>query len=203
MSKSKLDEAKKHFAAGRIDRARAIVERLLEGKGDRRDVHRLAAALDLAEERFESALGHLDSSPADAWVEFARARSLLGLGRYDEAEIAMRRSRDLDPSDPGIYELETMLRRAKDDLPAALHAIEGAIALHPTRVSALAMKADVLLALGRDDEALETFRSAVRTRSSEPREHAKLLRRFAEILEARGEKEEAEAARGIASTLDR
>jgi tetratricopeptide (TPR) repeat protein len=199
--KDAIEEAERHFAAGRIDRARAIVERALATNGDGGAAKKLAAAIALAEERWDAVLAYTDDASKDAWTHFARARALLGLGRLDDASTALVRSRDLDPSDPGIYELETMLLRAKDDLPGALAAIEGAIVLDPLRVSALAMKADVLLAIERDEEAFDVFRAAVRSRSEDPRAHAKMLLHFAQILESRGKTDEATMARTIAKKL--
>jgi tetratricopeptide (TPR) repeat protein len=201
-----LTQAKQHFSAGRQGQASALVDRILAAAPDNADARRFAAMVALADERYDAVLDHLGRVGAkdDAWLEFAKARALFGLGRLEEAEAPLRRSRDLDPADPGVYELEAMLRRAQGDAAAALDALSGALALEPRRASALAMKADLLFEQGRGDEALEAFRSAVRSRDeSTAAERAELLARLAAILDARGEAEEASAARRLAEALSK
>lgn len=200
-----MKTAKQALAAGNLARAEALVLRALERSPDDREALGVAGALATAREEWEAALGHLDRVLAqdsrDPWAHLARARALLGLGRLDDARAALHRSRDLDPADPGLYEIEATILRAKGELDAALHACEGAIALDPHRVSAYAMRAELLDATGRGDEALEGLRAAVRKLGRSAESHAALLERLAAMLDARGEREEAAAARSLIAQL--
>jgi len=197
--------AKQALAAGNLARAEALCTRALERSPHDREALGVAGALATAREEWELALGHLDAMLAqddkDAWAHLARARALLGIGRLDEARAALHRSRDLDPADPGLYEIEATILRGKGELDAALHACEGAVALDPHRVSAYAMRADLLDAMGRGDEALEVLRTAVRKLGRSAESHVALLEKLAALLDARGEPEEAAAARSLVSQL--
>lgn len=199
-----LDIARRHLAAGRLDEAASVSSELLARRDDP-EARALAAAIAIARERWEDALGHADAALAgsdrDAWLFFARARALLGLGQTGEARRALHRSRDLDPADPSVYELEAAILRAAGDLEGALHACDGAIALDPHRVSAYSLRADLLDALGRGDEAIEVLRNAVRKLGRTPEHHVAVLTKLAALLTARGEHDEAEVARTLAASV--
>ncbi len=196
-----LAAARRALARGELDHAEAECARALEQSADHPGAHSLAAAIAIARERWNEALAHAERAPEDPFVAFARARALLALGRIDEAHAALRRSRDLDPTDPALYELEATILRARGDAAGALHAAEGASALDPHRGSAYTLRAELLELLGRGDEALALLRDAVRRLGRDPAHHAAVLSHLAALLEARGEAEEAEAARGLAARI--
>lgn len=196
-----LAAARRALARGELDRAEAECARALEQTADDPGARSLAVAIAIARERWDEALARAEQATEDAFVAFARARALLALGRLDEAYAALRRSRDLDPSDPALYELEATILRARGDAASALHAAEGASALDPHRGSAYTLRAELLELLGRGDEALALLRDAVRRLGRDPVHHAAVLSHLAALLEARGETDEAEAARALAARI--
>jgi tetratricopeptide (TPR) repeat protein len=165
------------------------------------------APLCLVVERWEAARVGAERLLADGKREdrgryhAIHARALLGLGRVDEAHAALVRARDLDPADPGVYVLEAVILRARGDLSGALHAAEGAVALDPQRADAHGLIAELLELLGRPEEALERLRDAVRKLGRDPAGHTRLLEKLAARLEARGEADEAAAARALLTQL--
>lgn len=194
-------------ADGALERAEGLAARGLERSPSDRALLGVAGLVATVREDWELALGRVDAlltlDPDDTWAHLARARALLGLGRPDDARAALHRSRDLDPSDPGVYELEAAILRAQGGLDAALDACDGAIALDPHRGSAYAMRAELLEAMGRGEEALEMLRSAVRKLGRGAESHAAILEKLATLLEARGEHDEAQAARALLEQLRR
>jgi tetratricopeptide (TPR) repeat protein len=200
-----VKSAKQALAAGYLDRAAALCAQALDRSPTDKEALGVAGALATAREDWELALGHLDAVLAqdakDPWAHLARARALLGLGRLEEARAALHRSRDLDPADPGLYEIEATILRGQGELEAALHACEGAIALDPHRVSAYSMRAELLDAMGRGDEALEVLRGAVRKLGRGAESHVAILEKLAALLDARGDHDEAAAARSLVAQL--
>ncbi len=203
--RASFETARGHLAAGRLELAARESAAVLASRPDDAEARRLAAAIAVARERWEEGLEHADAAlkeaAKDPWLHFARARSLLGLGRLDDAKKALHRSRDLDPADPGLYELEATILRSSGATEEALDACEGALALDPHRASAYAMKADLLDALERGDEAVELLRDAVRKLGHHAGDHGVILTRLAEALSARGEDDEARVARDLAAQL--
>src|SRR5690606_17281144 len=118
--------AQRAIASGELERAESLVQRGLERSPRDAALLGVAGVLATAREEWEPALAHLDALLAldgtNPWAHFARARALLGLDRLDDALAALHRSRDLDPSDPGLYELEATILRARGELDAALYA---------------------------------------------------------------------------------
>lgn len=196
-----LELARDALERGELDRAEEEHARILARSPDHPGARSLGVAIAIARERWEEALSRAEVAPHDAFVWFARARALLALGRLDEAHAALRSSRDLDPSDPGLYELEATILRASGDLNAALYAAEGALALDAHRGSAYTLRAELLDLLGRGDEAVESLRVAVRALGRDPAHHAAVLSHLAKLLDARGEAEEAEVARSLAAQM--
>src|SRR5690606_31158277 len=203
MKRDPLEVARRALARGELARAERECGRLLARDPDHAGARSLAVAIATAAERWDDVLARAARAPEDAFVCFARARALLALGRLDEAHAALRRSRDLDPSDPALYELEAAILRARGDLAGALHAAEGALALDAHRASAYAPRAELLELLGRPEEAIESLRAAVRRLGRDPARHAAVLSRLAALLEARGEVEEAAVARSLLARIAR
>jgi tetratricopeptide (TPR) repeat protein len=201
-----LEPLRKLFLAGRTEEA---ADEYAKRLGEPRPLALDAAGVPicLAAERWEAARIGAERLIAEgargdrAKHHAAHARALLGLGRVEEAHAALVRARDLDPSDPSMYELEAIVLRAKGDLPGALYAAEGAIALDAHRPAAYGLIAELLELLGRGDEAVERLREAVRKLARDPQGHARILGQLATLLEGRGEHEEASAARGLAAQL--
>ncbi len=196
-----IDVARAALERGDLARAEAECARVLARAPSHAGARSLAVAIAVAAERWEDVLERADKAEADAFVDFARARALLALGRLDEAHAALRRSRYRDPSDPRLSELEAAILRAAGDLPGALHAAEGALALDPHRAPAHTLRAELLELLGRGDEALESLRAAVRKLGRDATHHAAILEHLASMLERRGEAGEAAVARSLAASV--
>lgn len=200
----RLVEAARLVSKGELDRAAEICERVLEKHPRRTDALELRAIVALRQEDHQRAWDALEIAIAEGetakrWI--ARARAGLGLTRWDDVEVALKRALALDPSEPAIYEVEAELHHARGKHEDALASARGALALEPSRVMAHGLEAMALGALGRDDEAIEAYRAAVRARHGEAHDRQRLLHAMAELLDRRGEADEARQARGLADQL--
>jgi len=91
---------------------------------------------------------------------FARARTLAGMGRDEEAEAAVAEILGADPKHLGALLLKAWLASEDRDWEGSLEIIRRAAALWPLSAEARNALARCLHAMGRDDEALATAQEA-------------------------------------------
>jgi tetratricopeptide (TPR) repeat protein len=142
-----------------------IAEQLVQERGSVFDWSLLAQCLtelDRHEEALavsEKALNVDDSFPV-AWI--ARAISMFRLDRNVEALEAMSRAFACQQTgDPHMHGLHATLLRAAGHLEEALQAYNLALELSPDMVLALIQKSEVLIQLGRHEDALDALGRAV------------------------------------------
>jgi tetratricopeptide (TPR) repeat protein len=109
----------------------------------------------------------------------SRARLLVDLGRYDQAEIELRQGLLARPGDPELLALLAAVLRLLGRHEDALAAAEAAVETGPGSAGAHAERAENLIALSRTKEAVEAASEAVRLRPAEPEVHRVLARAHA------------------------
>ena len=111
------------------------------------DQHRPGEALPLLERA-------LLLAPATAPLRHARARALLALGRFSEAEATATAALALYPQLTALLLLRAEARLAQGAATAALDDAAAAVMAEPGSTAAQALMADALLGLGKFDEAI-------------------------------------------------
>ncbi len=113
------------------------------------------AALDVAETDAKSA-----SFPQLSYeIALDRARSLVALGRPEEAKAALATARELTSANARAWLLSATLARRTNDLPAAQQFIEQAVLLDPSNTQ-IGLEAGVIAVLsGNDDAARRSWQS--------------------------------------------
>ncbi|WP_306204340.1 tetratricopeptide repeat protein [Actinoplanes sp. RD1] len=123
---------------------------------------------------------------------YGQARSLLEVGRDEQAEATLRAALIEAPDDPRLLLLLSYTLRRRREYPAAVQAADAALALDPDSADAHVERAEGLLALLRARDAAEAGGQAVRIAPDDPAGHlvqARALaavRRFPEAREAAG-----------------
>jgi tetratricopeptide (TPR) repeat protein len=120
-------------------------------------VHYFAGKMELSRRAFEALL-ELRSGEIDDLLWASRAA--IDGGRIDRAEEWLERARVLDPEDPSVHVLLSVVDYRRRDPAAALQHADDAIALDPEDALAHNERAKALLALGDEDEALFALRRA-------------------------------------------
>ncbi|TLY53082.1 MAG: tetratricopeptide repeat protein [Gammaproteobacteria bacterium] len=106
---------------------------------------------------FERALAR---APEDALIHNSLATILLAEGQRERALAAFRRATELAPDlAPAWYNL-SLLQMIENRPEAALVAIDRVLALAPRLLPARVQRGSILLALGREDEAIAEYRRA-------------------------------------------
>ncbi|MDE2143178.1 MAG: tetratricopeptide repeat protein [Elusimicrobia bacterium] len=113
------------------------------------EIDRKLGFLDRSASHYEIALEAADKR-ADLWRDYAEV--LLAMRDDRTADLALRRALQLDPKNPEAHVLFAFARRARNDYPAALSALDDAAALGAGE-GAQRAKALFLLEAGRLDEA--------------------------------------------------
>jgi tetratricopeptide (TPR) repeat protein len=116
----------------------------------------------LAENRFEDAFASLERALSDARRAGQTAlagelaadlsRALIGLGRIEDAQLALREARRDNPQGAEVWLLSATLSRRLDDLAIAQSQIETAVLLAPLDVG-IGLEAGLIAALSGNDEA--------------------------------------------------
>ncbi|MFI1996476.1 tetratricopeptide repeat protein [Actinoplanes sp. NPDC020271] len=109
----------------------------------------------------------------------SRARLLVELGRFDQAEAELRLGLLNRPGDPDMLALLAAVLRLDGRHGDALAAAEAAIEAGPGSAGAHAERAENLIALSRTREAVEAASEAARLRPAEPEVHRVLARAHA------------------------
>jgi len=97
--------------------------------------------------------GALDQHPEDANFLCLSARALVKLGRFPEANTRIERALSIIPEFQRAHEVRGELRFAKGELPAAAEAFQQAMKLDPKRQRTRMKLGQVLMHLGRVEEA--------------------------------------------------
>ena len=90
------------------------------------EIDRRLGFLDRSASHYEIALETLDQR-ADVWLSYAE--TLLAQRDWTTAELAVRRALSLEPKNANGYVLTAFARRAQNDLPGALSALDEALSL--------------------------------------------------------------------------
>lgn len=202
---TRLAEAAKQVLAGDLEAARTLTDGVLDAQPARTDALELRAIIALEESDFETAVAVLDKAIAvepTAKRKVAWAKAKLGQDQLEEAMSALRDALVLDPTDPTIYEVEAAVHAAGDRFEAALASAEGAVAIAPRRAESHAGVARARQALDQGDAAVEAYVAAVRAPDGDARIRRRVLQELAELHEARGETDQAEATRGLLAQLE-
>lgn len=109
-------------------------------------------------EEFDRALA-LDPEYVDAHL--ARAQSLFGKGRSDEAHNSYNRAVELAPKNAWPLVARARFLAGSGNSEAAIADLNKAIALEPDNIRALNNRGEIYLEMGRDDLALADFEKAV------------------------------------------
>lgn len=107
--------------------------------------------------QFPAALQLLDEleqrDPDDARIFTRRGGALARMGRWPDAAAALGRASDLDESDPSAALAAASAYREARDLTTSLRFADRSVALAPKDETAIAIRALVLIGLGRMDDA--------------------------------------------------
>ncbi|GAA2588329.1 hypothetical protein GCM10010435_78370 [Winogradskya consettensis] len=112
-------------------------------------------------------------------VAYRQARQLIEIGRDEQAEGALRAALATEPGDADLLTLLAFVLRRQRDYPAALRAVDAAIAAAPHLAEAHAERAESLMSLLRDKDAIAAAREAVRLAPHDPGGHFVLARALA------------------------
>ncbi len=104
--------------------------------------------------------GLASDKPLAGSIAADKARALVGLGRDEEAAMALRRARADAPQDAQVWLLSATLSRRTGDLEAAQGQIETAAGLAPTD-PAVGLEAGVIAELAGEEEAARKNWNAV------------------------------------------
>jgi tetratricopeptide (TPR) repeat protein len=129
---------------------------------------------------------------------FHRAHRLAEVGRYADAERAVRDGLVADPASGRLLTVLAWVLRLRRDYPGALSAADAAIAADPSLAGAHAERAEILIALLRADDAIGNAREAARLQPLRPAGHLVLAR----ALSAAHRRDEARAAAAYGLALD-
>ncbi|GAA3921208.1 tetratricopeptide repeat protein [Actinoplanes auranticolor] len=110
---------------------------------------------------------------------YRQARQLAEVGRHADAEARLRAALAVGPADAGLLTLLGYVLRQQRDYVAALAACDAAVAAAPGLAGAHAERAESLIALIRDQDAVAAAGEAVRLTPHEPAGHLVLARALA------------------------
>ncbi|GAA3347963.1 hypothetical protein GCM10020358_64700 [Amorphoplanes nipponensis] len=110
---------------------------------------------------------------------YRRARLLAEAGRSADAEAQLRSALAGAPADADMLTLLGFVLRRQQDYPAALAACDAAVAADPGLADAHAERAESLIALIRDGDAVAAAGEAVRLAPQQPAGHRVLARALA------------------------
>lgn len=114
-------------------------------------------------------MNHIDGTGpfAGGALNVARAESMFALGRYPEA-LKLLADTPVARRNSSYYSILSRVQLASGLKDNALEAASQALRLMPESAEAMANKARVLMAMGRDDEASSILAEAILTDSSKP-----------------------------------
>ena len=141
---------------------------------------------------------------------YLRARHLAEAGRHADAEATLRTALAAEPAAGDLLTLLGYVLRRRRDYVAALAACDAAVAAEPGLAAAHAERAESLIALIRDRDAIDAATAAVSLEPNEPGGHLVLARamaadrRFAEARAAarRGLSLDPQSVEGLLTVAD-
>jgi tetratricopeptide (TPR) repeat protein len=142
--------------------------------------------------------GGLPQEAEDSIDAFYRAHRLAEVGRYAEAERAVREGLASEPGSGRLLTALAWVLRLRREYPGALSTADAAIAADPGYADAHAERAEILLSLLRASDAVTSAREAARLEPLRPAGHLVLAR----ALSSAHQREEARAAAAHGLALD-
>lgn len=127
------------------------------------------------------------AEPEQADIQFRLGRTLLSLGRLEEAEARLRQFLEREPGHAGALVLLAQIANGRGDAAAALALYESAAARDPAMLSAELGKAAALRNLGRLDDAKASYEDLLERAP----DHAAALVGLGEIARSQGDPETA------------
>jgi putative PEP-CTERM system TPR-repeat lipoprotein len=129
---------------------------------------------------FDKALAEADDeaitdAAAKAELQALRGEALLGLGRVDEASAAFKQALGVHAVDETAQLGLARVAAARSDLAGAQAAVDGALQRAPTSLAALLLKADLLAAERRTQEAAQAYERAIALQPGNQRAHLGLV----------------------------
>ncbi|MEQ9640465.1 MAG: tetratricopeptide repeat protein [Alphaproteobacteria bacterium] len=147
--------------AGEVDRALAIVARLLASNPDHADAHNIRGNCLYMKRDYAGAVTAYEEalrlSPAFGIAAYNAGNALRYLGRLDEALDYFHHACDIDPNVASAHNGVGMVHQQRGHHQAALLAFDRALEIEPELGDALNNKAVSLQNLGRYGEALTTY----------------------------------------------
>ncbi len=185
-AQDRLGEARVLIEKGHYREGRAILEDLSTGKPDSAEVQYLLGLASFRLGEFPKGIANLrraaDLAPRDVRILKLLARSLAATGQRIETEQILKRATRLEPGDAEAWSLLGRLYQDENRFVDALPALERALTLNPGDVLALAAMAHSQAGLGRNDQAVATYRKAVAQNEHLPRPLAGPPAAFAILL---------------------
>ena len=122
-----------------------------------------------------------------AFLEVERARTLIGLGRYDEAATALHQFLGRDPENGQGWCLLAQAQLGREDPQAALEAADRAAAFVPESSWAHRLRSLALSGLGDHEEAIAAGLAAIKWAPNDWQAYASLAGLFARVKSRRSE----------------
>ena len=143
------------------------------------------------------------NNPNDGGFIYGRGRAQFLLGRLDAAMEDYARARQLDPGAFWIHTGVTQVIRARGDYAKALEEIDKGLTLRPDDPTAMTEKGEILLRVGRTQEALKLVQDALVYDAFSPAAHLLLGRLRLVQYDGRGALEAmTEATRRAPTSMD-
>lgn len=168
--------------SGRIDEALESIDKAMEGGANGPELHLLRARLHIGQQNFDEAIGDLDrvleQRPDFVPAMRIRAAVLIESGRETEAILDLEAARQRAGNDPELLMQLGLLYGATDHLGKAIDCLDQAVAAESDNYTLRIARADLLLAVGRQADALSDYAEAYRVKADD----SGLLNNYAWLL---------------------
>ncbi len=88
------------------------------------------------------------------------ARALVKAKRADEAKVFLDQAAERDPANSDVYYVRGLIEMGAKNMPGALQAFDKKLEMDPKHVLSVMNKANILLGMGKKQEALAAYRQA-------------------------------------------
>lgn len=154
------------FQKGDLDKAQATCQQILLKEPESIDVNHLLGVIYLQKQMFSEALEFIDKAMAGGGsnAKFLSNRSLAlsGLGRFEEAILAVDNSIKLDPLFAESFYNRSNILMKVERFNEALHDLDKFIALKPNHYIAMYVRANLLKKLGHADLAMAAYKQVIK-----------------------------------------